>query len=280
MYKKRQTFRRSVVRVEGGAEKKKGDKLVAEEPFTVWWFSQDGKSERLASTMRTPGHDLELAAGMLFSENVLTGKADLKTLSFCTGGGVNDLNRVTAELRLPSHVVADRLGHRPSSALPQSACGMCGLDDLSSPSSLVEWASRRYRGTPVAATSELLGEALEKLNSKCPLFSVTGASHAVIVVDGEGEIASLGEDVGRHNACDKAMGRLLLEGAGPFQLPAGAGVLFSSRLSFELAAKAVAAGAGWIAAVGAPTHLAVELAQTVGLPLYGFLSHQRYNRYT
>jgi FdhD protein len=284
MFKKRATFRRPIRRVRAGeTQKRTKDTLVAEEPFTVVWQASDGKSERLASTMRTPGDDLALAAGMLFAEGLLQARRELNVLSFCSGGGVNELNRLKAELRLSSQVVEERLGHRPSAALPQSACGMCGLDDLSSPDALKAWAASRYRGQPLSADLSHLHKALDDLDSNCPLFELTGASHACLLLSKAGELLAVGEDVGRHNACDKAIGQLFLDektGQDPFLLAVGTGVLFSSRLSFELASKAVAAGVSWMASVGAPTHMAVELAERCEIPLYGFLGRERHNRYT
>lgn len=281
MQKKRAIFKRMVTKITGETQKRFKDALVAEEPFTVVWQSQDGVSERLASTMRTPGDDLSLAAGMLFSEGAVLGRAELQVLSFCSGGGVNELNRLKAELLIDADTIKSRLAHRPSQSLPQSACGMCSVDDLGSPARLVAWAASRSksRGTsPEEATIEL---ALKTLENDCPLFARTGASHACVVLSSQ-KVLAVGEDVGRHNACDKALGQLFL--AEPrdsieFRLPPECGLLFSSRLSFELAAKAVAAGASWVASVGAPTALAVDLAETCELPLLGFVSRERRNTY-
>lgn len=284
MYKKRAVFRRSILKVENdGTNRRLKDCLVAEEPFTLVWSSSDGHSERLSSTMRTPGNDLALAAGSLFSTGLIFGLSELAGLSFCMGGSVNELNRLKASLRLPASVINERLAHRPSASLPQSACGMCGLDDLASPGALLAWSARRYSGKPWEPTREILDQALGFLEDRCPLFKATGASHACIIVNAQGELLSVGEDVGRHNACDKAIGNLILDevkNEEAFCLPPKSGVLFSSRLSFELACKALGAGASWMAAVGAPTHLAVDLAQECRVPLLGFLSSARYNCYS
>ena len=281
MEKKRAVFRRSVRKfVEQMPVKRFKDTLVAEEPFTLVWQSDDGESERLTSTMRTPGDDLSLAAGMLFSEGVLRSKSEIHVLSFCAGGASNELNRLKADLRLSASEIRRRLGHRPSASLPQSACGLCAVDDLSSPKVLLEWAARRYRGCPTEPEQESLQLALTHLQERCPLFSATGASHASVIVDGSGALLSATEDVGRHNACDKAIGSLLLnDNRERFLLAKGAGLVVSSRFSFELAQKAAAASVSWMASVGAPTHLAVELADRCGIPLFGFLSRRRVNRY-
>lgn len=283
MHKKRAVFRQPIRKINDAGDRRLKDTLVAEEPFTLVWQASDGPSERLTSTMRTPGDDLSLAAGLLFSEGVMRGKGELKTLSFCAGGGVNELNRLKAELRIPHTVVQERLNHRPSASLPQSACGLCAVDDLSSPQNLVDWAAGRARREGTLPQAETIHLALEHFEVQCPLFSSTGASHACLVVTLAGELLSSGEDVGRHNACDKAVGSLLLEeavDAPDFLLPEGAGIIFSSRLSFELASKAVACGASWMASVGAPTHLAVQLAERCRLPLFGFVSKTRHNLYT
>ncbi len=282
MEKKRAVFKRSVRKFTDDAPVRRiKDTLVAEEPFTVVWQSSDGESERLASTMRTPGNDPELAAGMLFAEGVLRSKRELHLLSFCAGGGVNELNRLKAELRIPGTSIRERLGHRPSASLPQSACGLCSVDDLSSPEALLRWAVGRFRASPVEPRVEQLIGALDHLQSSCPIFSATGASHASVIVGPQGNALAAFEDVGRHNACDKAIGSLLLQQTddSDYQLPPGAGLLVSSRFSFELAQKAASAGVSWMASVGAPTHIAVELAERCRLPMYGFLSRERFNRY-
>ena len=197
MEKKRAVFRRTILRRATGANPKRlSDSIVAEEPFTVVWESLDGQAERLASTMRTPGDDLALAAGMLFSEGLVLNKAELSIMSFCAGGGVNELNKLKAELRLSSSQVEARLQHKPSKSTPQSACGMCGLDDLSSPNSLLKWSADRFRSTPHSPTGEVLDQSLQALESECPLFSKTGASHACVIVDKLGGVLSVGDTQG------------------------------------------------------------------------------------
>lgn len=280
MEKKRAVFKHSIRRYASGLDPKRvKDTLIAEEPFTLIWKSLDGRSERLTSTMRTPGDDLSLAAGILFGEGVISGKQELKGMSFCAGGGANELNRLVAEIRLPGEEVERRLLSRPSASAPQSACGLCAMDDLASPEVLLNWAAKRYRGAPQTASESLLLAGLKVMRGSAPIFAETGASHACVAMSAGGLPLAVAEDVGRHNACDKAIGRLLLDAAEDFQLPKGSGLIFSSRLSFELAAKACAVNAAWMASVGAPTHLAVELADRCKIPLYGFLSEDRYNAY-
>lgn len=267
-----------------GANLKKRDLLLVEEPLTVLWQALEGPVQRLAATMRTPGNDNELAAGLLFSEGLLWHKEELDQLSFCASGGPNELNRIRAQLRLNLDEAQRRLSHRPSASLPQSACGLCAFDELSNPGALLRWAAshRPASRSGFLPDTALLHQGLEHLKAQAPAFAATGASHAVAVMNREGRLLASAEDVGRHNACDKAIGQLLLGSQSPLQrfaLPPDCGIVFSSRLSFELAAKAVRAGAAWIASVGAPTELAVELARTCALPTVGFLSFERHNVY-
>lgn len=285
MHKKRRTARLQVRRVVIGEQSRSvRDTLVAEEPLTLLWQAMEGPSSRLLATMRTPGDDNELAAGLLYSEGLLWSRGELDRLSFCGSGGPNELNRIRAQLRLTREQAEARLSHRPSSSLPQSACGLCGVDELANPAALTAWAaSQRPEGAAALVPGEtLLRTALDELREAAPVFAATGAAHKAVIVDEAGRLLAAGEDVGRHNACDKAIGALLLatKASSPrFALPPGSGIVFSSRLSFELAAKAVRCGAAWVASVGAPTDLAIRLTQLCGLPTIGFLSHERYNVY-
>lgn len=283
VFKKRKTVRLSVSKVAPDGRHRARDLVVVEEPLTVLWQGTDGPVERLSATMRTPGEDNELAAGLLFSEGLLHHQGELEVLSFCASGGPNELNRLRAALRLSHAEGRRRLARRPSAGLPQSACGLCSFDELSNPKALLDWAAaqRPEEARSFSPPEDLLHQALDLLQREAPVFASTGASHAVVLVNSEGRLLSSAEDVGRHNACDKAIGKLFLNDKREqrFRFPEGTGVLFSSRLSFELASKAVRAGAAWMASVGAPTHLAVELAQRLSLPTMGFVSLRRHNVY-
>ncbi len=289
MQKKRCTTKRAILRLTTDGASRRSDTLVAEEPLNVLFQSSDGNVQRLAATMRTPGQDIELAAGLLFSEGLIAKRVELGTLDFCVGGGPNELNRVVARLRLSEATCQERLGRRPSLSLPQSACGMCSFDELGQVNALLDWAAEQGLGNSEsrvgledsAEAFSVLSAASERFLKVCPVFAKTGACHATMVLETTGELLGVAEDVGRHNACDKALGRLLLTDSGSerFALPPGCGLLFSSRLSFELAAKAVRAGSGFMASLGAPTDLAVRLAERCGIPCYGFVGSQRVNRY-
>lgn len=260
------------------------DWLVLEEPFTLMYRTSDGLVSNFGSTMRTPGEDLELSWGMMFSEGLVRCRVELNRMSFCSGGGPNELNRLVAELRLSQQDCATRLQHRPAHGLPQSACGLCGSEELQSRENLLNWALRQRPTTvePSPLDGSLLAEMSERLKSQMPLFARTGASHGCLIVDPEFKTLSSAEDVGRHNACDKAIGKLIMQSQKadiPFSLPPGSGLFLSSRLSFELAAKALRVGASWVGSVGAPTELAAELLQRANIEAFGFVSETRYNRY-
>lgn len=286
MHKKRRVARLPVTTLTHESSKTFQDLIIAEEPLTILWEPSDGPSQKLTATMRTPGHDNELTAGLLYSEGLLLHKDELNRISFCGSGGPNELNRLRVKLHLTLAQAQSRLAHRPfqpSHSQPQSSCGMCSHDELPTMDQLVEWAASKLPSPweAVSPTQSALEHALSILQTEAPLFASTGASHAVAIIDASGHALAVAEDVGRHNACDKALGELLLKAKGRerFALPAGSGILFSSRLSFELAAKAVRAGAAWMASVGAPTDLALKLARVVKLPTIGFLSSERHNVY-
>ena len=286
MHKKTKLKKRSIQRIVSGQEAKRcRDALVLEEPFTLLYRPSDGSAKSFASTMRTPGEDLELAWGMMYSEGLVRCRREINRMSFCSGGGPNELNRLVAELRLTESISEERLRHRPSGNLPQSACGLCGTSDLSDPKSLLNWVIEhgQTQDSFFAHSGSTLGATLRNLQAQTPIFDQTGASHACLIEGPDRSVWAVAEDVGRHNACDKAIGKLLMEAEQPdatFILPRGSGLLFSSRLSFELAAKAVRAGASWVASVGAPTELAIELLSRARVTSFGFVSESRFNCYT
>ena len=220
----------------------------------------------VTTTMRTPGDDYELAVGFLHSDGALAG-APVEHVRYCaTGSAVESgFNVVTVETggRAPAPVA--RL------TTTTSSCGLCGsatLDDLCD------------RLAPLGPTPDfelsLLASLPERLGSDQPLFALTGAVHSAVAFDAGGGAVVGREDVGRHNAVDKVVGRLLLDG----RLPASdLGLFVSGRASFEIVQKAWAAGFGTVAAVSAPTSLAVETARAAGITLVGFMRGDGLNVY-
>lgn len=212
---------------------------------------------KVSSTMRTPGHDFELAAGFLYAEGVL--EAGWVTgIRYCgTGSPVeSEFNVVTVETGGKAPEPTARLGSISSS------CGLCGSD-------AIEDLTERLRVLPAYEPwqPELLVGMADTLRANQPLFDQTGAVHAAGAVDRGGQLVVAREDIGRHNAVDKVVGRLLLDGA----LPAhDLALVVSGRASFEMAQKAWAAGFSALVAVSAPSALAVATAKRAGLTLVGF----------
>ena len=252
-----------VTRIRGTERSRMPDKVIVEEPMEIRL-----DDHLVATTMRTPGHDYELAVGFLFGEGLLGG-FPVNEVRYCATGSAVDtgFNIVSVSTNGKAPVPQPRLGTTTSS------CGLCGsttIDELAG------------RLDPFAAPS-VLDAALvlavaERVRSQQELFAATGAVHAAATFDlSTGEVGLVREDVGRHNAVDKIVGHLHLERA----LPAdGLGLFVSGRVSFEIVQKAWAAGFAVVAGVSAPTALAVETAARAHLTLAGFLRGDGVNLYT
>jgi FdhD protein len=265
----RVTERRRVLRIRGEAVSTRPDTLVAEEPLEI---RLNGKP--LAITMRTPGDDFALAAGFLVSEGVLGAPEELANIVYCAGAtaeGSNTYNVVDVTLA-PGVPVPDITLER--NVYTTSSCGLCGKASLDA----VRTAARRPIADtpPVRVEPALLSALPDRLRAAQRVFDRTGGLHAAGLFSAEGELLDLREDVGRHNAVDKLIGRALRSGALPLSR---AILLVSGRASFELAQKAVMAGIPVLAAVSAPSSLAVDLAAETGLTLIGFLRGSSMNVY-
>ncbi|MBT2480690.1 formate dehydrogenase accessory sulfurtransferase FdhD [Streptomyces sp. ISL-94] len=257
----RVTERRRVVRIRNGTAGVRPDTLVAEEPLEI---RLNGKP--LAITMRTPGDDFALAVGFLVSEGVLGRTEDVQAVTYCEGAtedGSNTYNVVNVQLAAGVPVPDITLERN---VYTTSSCGLCGKASLDA----VRTATRfpGLADDPVRVTARLLGELPDRLRAAQKVFDRTGGLHAAALFSAEGELSDVREDVGRHNAVDKIVGRALQAGRLPL---AGSVLLVSGRASFELAQKAVMAGIPILAAVSAPSSLAVDLALESGLTLVGFL---------
>jgi FdhD protein len=265
----RVTERRKVLRIRDGAVSTRPDTLVAEEPLEI---RLNGKP--LAITMRTPGDDFALAAGFLVSEGALAAASDLQNIVYCAGAtadGSNTYNVV--DVKTAPGVTLPDFGLERN-VYTSSSCGLCGKASLDAVRTTARWPiadSPRLR-----VTTELLAELPERLRTAQRVFDRTGGLHAAALFTEDGELLDVKEDVGRHNAVDKLVGRALQNG----ELPLSRTVLLvSGRASFELAQKAVMAGIPVLAAVSAPSSLAVDLAAETGLTLVGFLRGSSMNVY-
>ena len=238
------------------------DKVAVEEPLEV---SLEGHA--FSVIMRTPGRDADLAAGFLFSEGVIRSAEEVRRIE-----GEESSNRVNVRLsRDRAEVLPELLGGRREVAM-NSSCGLCGrrsLESLTLPTARLEvtWS------VSPAIVSALPG----RLREVQPTFEETGGLHAAVLLDLDGRLVLAAEDVGRHNAVDKLVGRMLMEK----RLPLDRRLLFvSGRSSFEIVQKAFAAGIRLIAAVSAPSSLAIDLADRSGITLLGFVRDGRFNVYT
>lgn len=265
----RVTERRKVIRIRDGHVSTRPDTLVAEEPLEI---RLNGKP--LAITMRTPGDDFPLAAGFLVSEGVLGTADDLQNIVYCAGAtedGSNTYNvvdvRTTPGVELPD-ITLER------NVYTTSSCGLCGKASLDAVRTTARFPIADH--PPLRVEPELLASLPDRLREAQRVFDRTGGLHAAALFDEEGRLVDIREDVGRHNAVDKLVGRALQNG----QLPLSRSILMvSGRASFELAQKAVMAGIPMLAAVSAPSSLAVDLAAETGLTLVGFLRGSSMNVY-
>ncbi len=266
------TVRRAVVRGTVGQEpQRRIDTLAAEEPLEIRIAGAP-----LAITMRTPGHDVELAAGFLVSEGVIGAAEDFHSAIHCggpgTGGEINEYNVLDVTLapgvRPPAPEVTRNF-------YTTSSCGMCGKASIDA----VRTVSRfDVRADPVTVGPEEVTSYPDRLRAEQAVFEKTGGLHAAALFDAAtGELLVLREDVGRHNAVDKVIGWALLQGRLPLR---GTVLQVSGRASFELVQKAVMAGIPVLSAVSAPSSLAVELADDAGLTLLGFVRGDRFNAYS
>ncbi|MFB9889190.1 formate dehydrogenase accessory sulfurtransferase FdhD [Planobispora takensis] len=262
--------------VTGGAVRERRDDLATEEPLeirlTVTAPGAPPSRRTVAVTMRTPGHDFELAAGFLYGEGVAA-PGDIASVSYCTDEDVAPearYNTVTVRLR------GDSLPDLPSldrHFLTSSACGVCGTASLDA-------LRDRCAPLPVSGDLRVSPEVLyglpDRLRHAQGVFGRTGGLHAAGLFTPDGGLVALREDVGRHNAVDKLTGWAMLEGRLPLT---GHVLMVSGRTSYEIMQKALTAGVPVVCAVSAPSSLAVDLAREFGLTLVGFLRGERFNVY-
>ena len=255
------TARRKITRITVGAQPRAGEDLLAvEEP---WEIRVNGR--RLAVTMRTPGNDIDLAAGFLVSEGVITQSEDFNSARYCAGAidGVNTYNVLDVTLGAG---VAPPAPSLERSLITNSSCGLCGKESIDAVRTKSVF---KIADDAVHVTAKLLTTFPEKLRAGQNVFEKTGGIHAAGLFDAAtGELLVLREDVGRHNAVDKVIGWAVKENRLPLT---GTVLMVSSRASFELTQKALMAGIPVLAAVSAPSSLAAEFAAEVGMTLVGFL---------
>lgn len=274
----RVTQRRRVTRMMRDQEtgevttRSRADTLAVEEPLEIRLGG-----ESFTVTMRTPGHDFELAAGFLVSEGIVRSPEELRGLRYCAGTdeqGNQTYNVLDADLDPLLAPMRTSVSERRN-VVTTSACGICGTTSIDEVEKTLPPAPDA--GPQLSISAETLLQLPDTLRESQKVFSKTGGVHAAGLFDGEGNLLCLREDVGRHNAVDKVVGWALTEGRLPLT---GTVLQVSGRASFELVQKAALAGIEMLSAVGAPSSLAADLAERSGLTLAGFSRGRSVNLYT
>jgi FdhD protein len=230
------------------------------------------ESRTIAVTMRTPGHDAELALGFLFSEGIIRSSDQIATVRTATAANAGDeSNRVTVQLRAAPEI---DLAMLERNFYVTSSCGVCGKTSIEAIHTHAQFPVEPDGLCLAASTLNALPQQLE---ARQRVFSGTGSIHAAAIFGQQGLSSQVYEDVGRHNAVDKLLGASFLLGELPLR---NKGILVSGRTSFELVQKARMAGCAMLAAVGAPSSLAIDLAWDSDMTLVGFLRDGRFNIYT
>ena len=285
----------SIHGVKGAKKEAQCDLLAVEEPLEMRLAATSStrlntqlRPRSVSITMRTPGHDFELAAGFLFSEGILRSREDIIAMRHLglPQGAAQSHNIVQIDLQANVEIDFERLERFGTTT---SSCGVCGktsIADLRTGLDELDEATFEYSNDAPKDTSKSRDFVVEAptihtlphtLRAAQSVFDQTGGLHAAALFDGAGNLLMLREDVGRHNALDKLIGAQFLEN----QLPlCDKIVLLSGRVSFDLVQKAVVAGVPILAAVGAPSSLAVDVARSFGLTLLGFVRNERFNIYS
>jgi FdhD protein len=277
-------FETSIHRYAAGSEEDTVDRLAVEEPLEIrLGLKEQGKyvTRPISITMRTPGFDEELAAGFLFSEGIITRTDQIASIKHTyqpigdhrslpiAGEAKHTPNTVVVELTPNVAIDLERLKRH---FYTTSSCGVCGKASIEALRTNVQ----AIEGD-IVVVSEVLSSLPERLRAKQEVFDSTGGLHASALFTAAGDLDILREDVGRHNALDKVIGAKFMAGETPLSDRI---LLVSGRASFELVQKALMAGVPILAAVGAPSSLAVELAREFGMTLVGFVRDGRFNIYT
>jgi len=257
-----------VTAVGPGLRRERPDRVAGEEPLEVRLAGPGSEPEPVAVTMRTPGHDFELAVGFLLGEGLLVDQRDVRTVKYCElpDGDPQRYNVVTVTASRPIAI-----GDRRRRVAVSASCGVCGtatLDELKDRCPAVPAGER--------ISVEVLTGLPDKLRRRQPVFEQTGGLHAAGLFDTTGRMMAVREDIGRHNALDKLVGWAALYGRLPL---AQAVLVVSGRVSFEIVQKAAVAGIPTVIAVSAPSSLAVTTARALDMTLAGFVRAGHANIY-
>jgi FdhD protein len=268
--KDRRTAHISIHKINFGEINKTEDKVAVEEPLQIQleYSTASGRMQKnIAVTMRTPGNDEELAAGFLFTEGIIK-----------NGEAISEIKRSHADENIVQVILKEdiipALGNAARNFYTTSSCGVCGKASIDAINTISVFAAEK---DSINVNAAILYNLQDTIKEQQHVFEDTGGIHASALFDCSGKFIMLREDVGRHNALDKIIGAALMKN----ELPLNNYLLFlSGRASFELVQKAVMAGIKVIAAVGAPSSLAVEMAKENNITLIGFLKSNRFNIYS
>jgi FdhD protein len=249
----------------------KEDNVAVEEPLEIKLTDTQDFPINLAVTMRTPGNDLELVAGFLFSEGIIKNVEDIEKFEYEKDVfNIENKNSVIIKIKANAEINLDKIKRN---VITTSSCGICS-------SVYIDQIFKRIERLPKGdfkVNKDLILELPNVLNTYQSIFSKTGGVHASALFDKKGNLICIMEDVGRHNAMDKLVGKMLIERKIPLD---DCIVLFSGRASFELVQKSILAGIPFIVAIGAPSSLAIELAKIFNVTLIGFLRNKKFNVYS
>ena len=263
-----------VRKVNGHSTELQPDLLAVEEPLEIrigYGAIENREQQNVSVTMRTPGNDFELALGFLYTEGIITSYDQVESIQYCHDGKRPEEKDNVVRVELHPAIVID-FKKLQRNFYSTSSCGVCGKSSIESIRSDCKTVSQDSFSIPSAVIKTLPG----KLAEHQTVFEHTGGLHAVALFDKDHEVALVREDVGRHNAFDKIVGAALIKKELPLSTMIA---LLSGRASFELVQKAAMAGIPLLAAVGAPSSLAVSLAKEFGMTLIGFLRDERFNIY-
>lgn len=265
-----------ILRVNQGLVVSEEDLVAIEEPMEIRLIHgplNDRQRIRLSVTMRTPGDDFELATGFLFAEGIIREIQDILRIEYCPNETTETReNVVRIHLKPGLSVDKDRLERN---FFTTSACGLCGKTSIESVFNSVTLA---IRSNHIEISPEIIYSLIQKSRDQQQTFEHTGGLHAAALFDKSGQLKLIREDIGRHNAVDKVIGAALKS---EFEFPLSQHILLlSGRAGFELIQKATLAGIEVVAAVGAPSSLAIQLAKESGMTLIGFLREGRFNIYS
>jgi FdhD protein len=266
-----------LVRWRGDVTVPSQDELAVEEPLELRVEAADGTEASLAAIMRTPGHDEELAVGFLYTEGLLAGRAELAGVRAGTdidGLPSDNVMVITSSADIDLVQRARDTGYSRLFAV-NSSCGICGKNTVEAACAAIAPLAAGDFAAPVPI--QTLYALPDQLRANQRVFASTGGLHAAALFTTSGALIAVREDIGRHNAVDKLIGRAFLDDSLPLRESM---LLVSGRLSFEIVLKALAAGIPLLAAVSAPSSLAVDLAAASGITIAGFLRGDNVNIYT